>query len=228
MQERQFKCDQCDKAFKRNSELVRHLTSHSDDRPYVCKTCGTSYKRSNHLRRHIESQHGTTLTNRRVQRLKKDEDGKLIPIQEEKKTKPTRKKKQKNEEKIISIVDTTGELVTFSIPESNDTLTAVLSINNESYNQNVIETVRLPYSNIILNNTDNVLLTNNSCKNLNDTNQIFIQDQFLSNANLNNMLQNVIPVNNTETCDILLPGNENLQNIQDTSENYLQNPYQFL
>lgn len=89
MQEKQFTCDQCQKSFKRNSDLVRHVATHSDVRPHVCQTCGKSYKRTTHLKRHEESAHNTITKTRKVQRLQPNEAGDLVPVPEKKKTKAT-------------------------------------------------------------------------------------------------------------------------------------------
>lgn len=84
-QEKHFRCDQCGKIFKRNSDLIRHFKTHSNDRPFVCKSCGKTYKRSAHLRRHEESAHMIFSKGRKVQRLQTDENGELVPAADEKK-----------------------------------------------------------------------------------------------------------------------------------------------
>lgn len=253
-QERHFKCNECDKAFKRNSELVRHKTSHSDLRPHVCETCGVSYKRSTHLRRHEESQHGTTTKNRRVQRLTKDANGQLVPVPEQKKSKPKTKKKSTpvpTSKQVFSIMDAqSGEMVTFTLPQvSNETVTTVLNINNQSFGQNVLQT-NLPYqqTNLVLSPTDNIILAselpsqptaNNLVTSVVDqtfANQILDNGQF-ANAQLANssyLPTNILPasvqIQNSTTCDILLPENRilNQQSEQNPPGNYSQDTYQFV
>lgn len=227
--ERHFKCNQCDKAFKRNSELVRHQTCHSEVRPHVCKICHLSYKRTTHLKRHEESQHGTTTT-RRVQRLKKDENGILVPIHEEKKQKPKSKKKQKTDsDQIFSIMGTQNGMMTFTIPQIENNLTTVLSI-NQTYSQDLIQTVTLPYTEIWDDKIQKNVLNNDFSDpniNLDFSNQILNDSQFSENqVNLNSIIEQAI--NSTATCDILLPENTNLgENVQST-DGFLQNTYQFL
>lgn len=82
MQDKEFKCEECGKVFKRNSDLVRHVATHSESRPYKCNTCGKTYKRSTHLKRHIERIHNTIVKTRKVQRLQPNEKGDLVPIPE--------------------------------------------------------------------------------------------------------------------------------------------------
>lgn len=55
---RKAKCDICQKAFKRKSELNRHLRTHELKRPFVC-FCGKAYKQSAHLQNHYKSDHGS-------------------------------------------------------------------------------------------------------------------------------------------------------------------------
>lgn len=64
---------------------MRHVSTHSDNRPHVCKSCGKSYKRSTHLRRHEESAHKVVSKGRKVQRLQSNENGELVPIPDTKK-----------------------------------------------------------------------------------------------------------------------------------------------
>lgn len=99
-----FKCNQCDKAFKKNSELERHKTTHSSVRKHVCQLCGVTYKRSTHLRRHEETKHGAVTRNRRVQRLTKDSNGELVPVAPEKKAKKPEASTSTNQQ-ILSIMD---------------------------------------------------------------------------------------------------------------------------
>ncbi|XP_059611904.1 zinc finger protein 1 isoform X2 [Phlebotomus argentipes] len=51
-QEGQFVCDQCDKAFSKQSSLARHKYEHSGQRPYKCAECPKAFKHKHHLTEH--------------------------------------------------------------------------------------------------------------------------------------------------------------------------------
>ncbi|KAI3572669.1 hypothetical protein IWW34DRAFT_636984, partial [Fusarium oxysporum f. sp. albedinis] len=38
-------CPQCDHAFKKREHLVRHVRSHTKEKPFVCDICSKSYGR---------------------------------------------------------------------------------------------------------------------------------------------------------------------------------------
>ncbi|TIB71320.1 hypothetical protein E3Q24_02398 [Wallemia mellicola] len=54
-EKRAFKCDICDKAFKRDEHLRRHKRSHTKERPYVCEICHKSFTRSDNLAVHFRT-----------------------------------------------------------------------------------------------------------------------------------------------------------------------------
>ncbi|XP_066994900.2 zinc finger protein 1 [Anabrus simplex] len=50
--EGQFICDQCDKAFSKQSSLARHKYEHSGQRPHKCDVCNKAFKHKHHLTEH--------------------------------------------------------------------------------------------------------------------------------------------------------------------------------
>lgn len=50
--EGQFICDQCDKAFSKQSSLARHKYEHSGQRPHKCEVCDKAFKHKHHLTEH--------------------------------------------------------------------------------------------------------------------------------------------------------------------------------
>uniref|UniRef100_A0A1B6C531 Zinc finger protein 1 n=2 Tax=Clastoptera arizonana TaxID=38151 RepID=A0A1B6C531_9HEMI len=50
--EGQFICDQCDKAFSKQSSLARHKYEHSGQRPHKCDICSKAFKHKHHLTEH--------------------------------------------------------------------------------------------------------------------------------------------------------------------------------
>lgn len=132
-----------------------------------------------------------------------------------------------------------GELVTFTIPEiETNALATVLSI-NESYTQNIIETVTIPYTEIwndkIVSKSDDIIL-NNADILLTGDNNIDLVEPSISNQILTNHEENFLDttvgsfniLEDATTCDILLPPENGSLEQNVNAENFLQNPYQFL
>uniref|UniRef100_A0A673KLE0 MDS1 and EVI1 complex locus protein EVI1-like n=1 Tax=Sinocyclocheilus rhinocerous TaxID=307959 RepID=A0A673KLE0_9TELE len=55
--EREYKCDQCPKAFNWKSNLIRHQMSHDSGKHYECENCSKVFTDPSNLQRHIRSQH---------------------------------------------------------------------------------------------------------------------------------------------------------------------------
>ncbi|NWR46571.1 ZFP3 protein, partial [Regulus satrapa] len=50
--ERPFRCPECGKGFRQNSNLVAHRRVHSGERPYGCDQCGKRFQTSSTLLKH--------------------------------------------------------------------------------------------------------------------------------------------------------------------------------
>ncbi|CAL8111553.1 unnamed protein product [Orchesella dallaii] len=65
---RTFVCEQCGKAFKSKTDLIRHYITHNDERPHQCQYCPMAYRHRKNLSRHLNTRHNdekcadTTLT----------------------------------------------------------------------------------------------------------------------------------------------------------------------
>lgn len=53
-----FKCDICEKTFKRREHLYQHSKLHSGIRPFSCVHCPKTFSRKEHLMRHLTSHSG--------------------------------------------------------------------------------------------------------------------------------------------------------------------------
>ncbi|XP_037805679.1 zinc finger protein 665-like isoform X1 [Lucilia sericata] len=58
--ERPFKCDQCDKAYPRQVELVIHMRSHTGEQPYACHLCDKRFAIKVRLTYHLQKHEGIT------------------------------------------------------------------------------------------------------------------------------------------------------------------------
>ena len=50
---RPHKCPQCPKGFKQPSHLSQHLRTHTDERPFICNVCSKGFKQSCQLKQHM-------------------------------------------------------------------------------------------------------------------------------------------------------------------------------
>lgn len=52
-----FDCHLCDKSFKHNFHLIRHIRSHSGLKPFICDICGKTFVRRDNCRDHARRVH---------------------------------------------------------------------------------------------------------------------------------------------------------------------------
>ena len=50
-----YKCDECDKNFKKKSHLDEHMLIHAGEKPFKCEKCGWSFRRKDKMKKHMES-----------------------------------------------------------------------------------------------------------------------------------------------------------------------------
>lgn len=51
------RCKECNRSFSRYNHLLRHMLTHSDEKPHICNFCSKGFSRSDHLQKHIQSIH---------------------------------------------------------------------------------------------------------------------------------------------------------------------------
>lgn len=52
LEDKPFKCDSCDKSFRHNLTLIRHIKAHSEGKKYHCDLCSKDFSRSDSFQRH--------------------------------------------------------------------------------------------------------------------------------------------------------------------------------
>lgn len=53
-----FICERCGATFRNNSDVKRHMMSHTDERRHHCDTCGKDFRRLEHLKLHLRVHSG--------------------------------------------------------------------------------------------------------------------------------------------------------------------------
>ena len=53
LDEKQYKCKECDKLFKQLYNLNQHTRTHTREKPYKCKSCDKQFNNTGDLKRHV-------------------------------------------------------------------------------------------------------------------------------------------------------------------------------
>jgi len=54
---KRYGCNFCNKRFNAPSKLIRHVKTHTGERPFTCTTCGKSFAEKHKLTRHVKNVH---------------------------------------------------------------------------------------------------------------------------------------------------------------------------
>ncbi|GFW35895.1 zinc finger protein [Trichonephila clavipes] len=53
-----FRCETCPKTFRCNTDIIRHIRSHTGEKPFVCHVCSRGFTRKDSMRYHLMQRHG--------------------------------------------------------------------------------------------------------------------------------------------------------------------------
>ncbi|CAL4065067.1 unnamed protein product, partial [Meganyctiphanes norvegica] len=67
-------CSQCEKFFLQKCDLMRHLKTHTKEKPYQCCHCDKAFKQNNNRIFHLRTHNGKKLTLEKQQRIHNNAD----------------------------------------------------------------------------------------------------------------------------------------------------------